>query len=137
MESKSRILAGLGLLTAIAATPAIAQNVNKCVNWQGIVTYQSAPCPQGQRLERVYTPTHVDVDGRSFRNFVATTGPSAGGLAPVYGRPMNSNGTQKSDAACGFARTVTSGRGHRTIESLAGDAALRSAHCNHTRGPTD
>lgn len=119
------------------ACPALAQHVNKCVNWQGKATYQSQPCPQGQRLDRVYSPTHVEVDGLAVRNFVPSTSAAAGGLAPTYGRPMNSNGAAKSDAACGFARTLTSGRGHRTIESLSGDAALRSAHCNHTRGPTD
>lgn len=119
------------------ATPVAAQHVNKCVNWQGKATYQSEPCPQGQRLERVYSPTHVDIDGRAVRNFVPSTSPPAAGLAPTYGRPMNADGLAKSDAACGYAQALTRGRGHRSIESLASDAALRSAHCNHTRGPTD
>ena len=124
-----------GSVIAISA-PAVAQSVNKCVNWRGAVTYQSEPCPQGQRLDRVYTPTHVDVDGRAVRNFVPSSGGSPDAFTPVYGRTMDANGRAKSDDLCEPVRAVVNGaRGHRGIESLQSNARLVSQLCNHSRGP--
>ncbi|MEN4903357.1 DUF4124 domain-containing protein [Luteimonas sp. TWI1437] len=132
-----RGLAAFAVLCVVSAT-ASGQHVYKCVNWHGAVTYQSERCPDGQRIDRTYDANReIEVGGRVVRNYVPTTS-SGGGLSPTYGRPMNSDGTVKSDAGCELARAVTSGRNpYRTIESLAGDAALRSKYCNHTRGPTD
>lgn len=119
----------------LAPGPALAQHVYKCINWQGVSSYHSDRCPQGHRQDRIYSPTHVDLDGRAVRNFVPTTGGSPDALAPSYGRPMNADGSAKSDALCGVAQAATASRPYRNIELLASDAALRSAHCNHSRGP--
>lgn len=125
----------IGPLIAFSA-PVAAQNVNKCVNWQGAVTYQSEPCSQGQRLDRVYTPTHVEVDGRAVRNFVPSSGGSPDALTPAYGQTLDASGRQKSDALCEPVRAVVNGaRGHRNIESLQSNARLVSQLCNHSRGP--
>lgn len=124
------------LALAAVGAPAAAQDVYKCVNWQRVVTYQSEPCAQGQRLERVYTPTHVEIEGRAVRNYVPSASNAQGGLSPTYGQPMNPDGSAKSDALCGAAQGATARRGtYRNIELLASDASLRSAHCNHARGP--
>lgn len=126
------------IVTALAAigAPAVAQDVYKCVNWQGAATYQSEPCPQGQRLDRVYAPTHVELDGRAVRKFVPSAGGSPGALAPAYGQTMTAGGRVKSDDACEAVRAaVNSASGHRTIESLQSNAGLVSQLCNHSRGP--
>ncbi|WP_123831887.1 MULTISPECIES: DUF4124 domain-containing protein [Luteimonas] len=129
------------IVAALAAisTPAVAQDVHKCVNWQGAATYQSEPCPQGQRLDRVYTPTHAEVDGRAVRNFVPSAGGSRDALAPAYGQTMSATGRIKSDAACGAAKAVfghgTATNGHRNIDSLRTGSSVVSEHCNHSRGP--
>lgn len=136
MESKAKQLLLLAA-AAVWSAPTAAQHVYKCVNWQGAVTYQSERCSDRDRIDRVYdTNREIEVDGRVVRNFVPTTTSRDPGLSRSYGRPQNSDGSYKSDAACDIARAVTNGnRRHRNIESLAGDARLRSEHCNHTRGP--
>ena len=121
-------------LAAISA-PVAAQDVYKCVNWQGAATYQSEPCPRGHRLDRVYTPTHAEFDGRAVRNFVPAGG-SPNALAPAYGQTMTATGRVKSDDACEAVRAAAnSASGHRTIESLQANARLVSQLCNHSRGP--
>ena len=128
-----------GLIAAVLAAisaPVAAQDVYRCVNWQGAATYQSGPCPQGQRLDRVYAPTHVELDGRAVRKFVPSAGGSPDALAPAYGQTMTASGRVKSDDACEAVRAVVnSTSGHRTIESLQSSARLVSQLCNHSRGP--
>lgn len=120
-----------------ASTPAVAQDVYKCVNWQGAVTYQSERCPDGQRLERVYTPTHVDVGDRAVRNFVPSAGGSPDALTPAYGRTMDARGRAKPDDSCEAVRAVVNNPRNRarTIESIQTNARLVSQLCNHSRGP--
>ena len=134
MDRNRALLSCVVLL--LAAPAASAQHVNKCVNWQGKATYQSEPCPQGQRLERVYSPTHVDLEGRAVRNFVPSTGGSPDALSPSYGQTMDVQGRLKSDDLCEPVRAaVNSARGHRNIDSLQSNARLVSQLCNHSRGP--
>lgn len=117
--------------------PALAQHVYRCINWQGKVAYESDRCPQGWRQDRVYSPTHVDLESGAVRNFVPSTSPDAGGLAPTYGRPMDASGRPKSDALCEPVRAAVNGtRGHRTIGTLQSHARLVSDLCNHSRGPS-
>ena len=119
------------------SAPAIAQ-VYKCVDWRGHATYQSERCPDGQRQDRVYTDTHIDVDGRAVRNFVPSSGGSPDALTPAYGQTMDASGRAKSDAACGVAQAVFGHgktNGPRNIDSLRISAAFVSQHCNHSRGP--
>ena len=135
MDSMSKRLA---LLVVLAwSGPAGAQHVYKCVNWQGAVTYQSERCSDRDRIDRVYdTNREIEVDGRVVRNFVPSTAANDPGLSRRYGSPQNADGSYKSDALCGVVTAVTNGhRRYRNIETLASDARLRSAHCNHTRGP--
>lgn len=123
-------------LLVTASAPAAAQHVYKCVDWKGAATFQTERCSDRDRIDRVYdTNSHVEVNGRAVRNFVPGAS-SGGGLSPDYGQPMNSDGTRKSDFGCGIVTAMTRSQGrHRTIESVAGAASLRSEHCNHTRGP--
>ena len=126
----------IGLALAFSA-PAAAQ-VYKCVDWRGHATYQSERCPDGQRQDRVYTDTHIDVDGRAVRNFVPSASGSPDALTPAYGQTMDASGRAKSDAACGAAQAVFGHgktNGPRNIDSLRSSAALVSQHCNHSRGP--
>ena len=135
MDSMSKRLA---LLVVLAwSGPVAAQHVYKCVNWQGAVTYQSERCSDRDRIDRVYdTNREIEVDGRVVRNFVPSTAANDPGLSRRYGSPQNADGSYKSDALCGVVTAATNGhRRYRNIETLAGDARLRSAHCNHTRGP--
>ncbi|WP_232135267.1 DUF4124 domain-containing protein [Luteimonas fraxinea] len=135
MDSMSKRLA---LLVVLAwSSPVAAQHVYKCVNWQGAVTYQSERCSDRDRIDRVYdTNREIEVDGRVVRNFVPSTAANDPALSRRYGSPQNADGSYKSDSLCGVVTAATSGhRRYRNIESLAGDARLRSAHCNHTRGP--
>jgi len=136
MDSMSKRLALLAY-ALVWSSPVAAQQVYKCVNWQGAVTYQSERCSDRDRIDRVYdTNREIEVDGRVVRNFVPSTAANDPGLSRRYGSPQNADGSYKSDALCGVATAATSGhRRYRNIETLAGDARLRSAHCNHTRGP--
>lgn len=125
----------VALLTA-APAPGNAQHVYKCVDWKGAATFQTERCSDRDRIDRVYdTHAYIEVDGRAVRNFVGGSS-AGGGLAPVYGQPMNSDGSAKSDLGCGLVTAATSRQGrHRSINTIRGGAELRSAHCNHARGP--
>lgn len=129
-----RIGAAVGALGV--AGPGVAQHVYRCIDWKGAVTYQSERCSPRDRIDRVYDGTaHIEIDGRAIRNFVPSASSSTSGLAPAYGQPHETDGRTKSDGLCGIAQAATRDRRHRTIESLTSDAALRSTHCNHARGP--
>lgn len=124
--------------SALAFSAPAAAQVYKCVDWRGHATYQSERCPDGQRQDRVYTDTHIDVDGRAVRNFVPSSGGSPDALTPAYGQTMDASGRPKSDAACGAAQAVFGHgktNGPRNINSLRSSAAFVSQHCNHSRGP--
>ncbi len=136
MESRAWQLT-LMLVAAAWAAPTKAQHVYKCVDWRGVATYQSERCSDRDRIDRVYdTNREIELEGRVVRNFVPSTSSSDPGLSRAYGRPQDSDGRYKSDALCGVVTSATSGQHRaRNIDSLAGQARLRSAHCNHTRGP--